>query len=120
MSDSPSDNKYQYVPEPDESVLMAALRNQDDIPILMDVVGENLPQRTSQEQYLTSAMTREADKSSDQKSTIQTSERHTVSPDLLHAAIEKALQRMLPQLADEVLKELKNLAAETPRTEKKV
>ena len=40
MSDVLSDAQM-YLSEPDETVLTAALRNKDDIPILMDIVGED-------------------------------------------------------------------------------
>ncbi|WP_133012382.1 hypothetical protein [Marinomonas flavescens] len=42
--------------EPDEEDLVAALRNQDDIPILMDVVADTLSSSLSQEGQLSDAM----------------------------------------------------------------
>ncbi|MGO2512805.1 hypothetical protein [Marinomonas polaris] len=38
--------------EPDEETLMSALRNQDDIPILMDIVAERESLSSSQEAHL--------------------------------------------------------------------
>jgi|UniRef100_A6W2H3 hypothetical protein len=38
--------------EPDEETLMSALRNQDDIPILMDIVAEKESFTSSQEAHL--------------------------------------------------------------------
>jgi len=50
-----SDLAAQYddgVFEPDEETLISALRNQDDIPILMDIVAEKEPLARSQEAHL--------------------------------------------------------------------
>lgn len=52
MSDVLSDAQM-YLSEPDETVLTAALRNKDDIPILMDVVGaDDVATPVSQEMHL--------------------------------------------------------------------
>lgn len=52
MSDVLSDAQM-YLSEPDETVLTAALRNKDDIPILMDVVGaDEVSTPVSQEMHL--------------------------------------------------------------------
>ncbi|SBS30079.1 hypothetical protein MAQ5080_01580 [Marinomonas aquimarina] len=52
MSDVLSDAQM-YLSEPDETVLTAALRNKDDIPILMDVVGaDEVTTPVSQEMHL--------------------------------------------------------------------
>ncbi|MBM6552218.1 hypothetical protein [Marinomonas ostreistagni] len=55
MSDVLSDVNM-YLSEPDETVLTAALRNKDDIPILMDIVGDDTP-LVSQEEHLQSSVT---------------------------------------------------------------
>lgn len=54
MSDVLSDVNM-YLSEPDETVLTAALRNKDDIPILMDIVGDETPP-ISQEEHLQSSI----------------------------------------------------------------
>ena len=51
----------EFIPEPDESVLISALRNQDDIPILMDVVGEGLAPKVSQEGHLSQVLAQGTD-----------------------------------------------------------
>jgi hypothetical protein len=51
-----SDLATQYddgVFEPDEEILMSALRNQDDIPILMDIVAEIKPIPVMQDVHIT-------------------------------------------------------------------
>lgn len=50
MSDSVQIENEAY--EPDEATLISALRNQDDIPILMDVVTEQVTSAVSQAEYL--------------------------------------------------------------------
>ena len=54
MSDVLSDVNM-YLSEPDETVLTAALRNKDDIPILMDIVGDDTP-LVSQAEHLQDAI----------------------------------------------------------------
>lgn len=54
MSDVLSDVNM-YLSEPDETILTAALRNKDDIPILMDIVGDDTP-AVSQAEHLQDAL----------------------------------------------------------------
>ena len=60
MSDVLSDAQM-YLSEPDETVLTAALRNKDDIPILMDVVGDDdVSTPVSQETHLKKSLFRDS------------------------------------------------------------
>lgn len=45
-----------HTPEPDEKLLSEALKNKDDIPILMDVIADELKARVSQEDYFANAI----------------------------------------------------------------
>lgn len=141
MSDFTQEQDH-YIPEPDENVLMAALRNQDDIPILMDIVGEQLPPRINQEMHLTQSIHSDATinlknrsdseepseilplaEATDPTATLASgaqeasSEAQEVSSGtqqaLIQAAIQRAFTRLLPQLVTEVVKELKTLQSET-------
>ena len=136
MSDF-SQDQDRYIPEPDENVLIAALRNQDDIPILMDIVGEQLPARKNQEAHFSQSM-QNANKITDDATVDEassdigtsvaptllieetpTAEAHTeetkdVSLSLtsseLEAALAVVLKRMLPTIASEVVEELQKKA----------
>ena len=138
MSDFTQEQDH-YIPEPDENVLMAALRNQDDIPILMDIVGEQLPPRINQEMHLTQsihpdakmplknhsdaapkpdfeqpsgvASLNEVDQTAALSSGVQEASSGSQET-LIQAAIERAFTRLLPQLVSEVVKELKTLQSE--------
>ena len=117
----------EFIPEPDESVLMSALRNQDDIPILMDVVGASLATKISQEGHLSQILAKgtdnELDDSIEQEELLAASSTATASvtepqspsididsliiePTRLQNAIEKAFVKLLPSLIEEVVNEL--------------
>jgi hypothetical protein len=116
----------EFIPEPDESVLISALRNQDDIPILMDVVGDSLVPKVSQEghlsQILAQGLEEELDTpfekeellaaSSSASDSVTQSLSHThdtalnVEPAQLQKAIENAFVKLLPRLIEEVVQEL--------------
>ena len=117
----------EFIPEPDESVLMSALRNQDDIPILMDVVGASLAPKVSQEGHLSQILAQGADNELDDaikqeellaaSSTAAASVTEPQSPSIdidlliieparLQNAIEKAFVKLLPSLIEEVVNEL--------------
>lgn len=116
----------EFVPEPDESVLMSALRNQDDIPILMDVVGESLAPKVSQEGHLSQVIAQGADSELDdpfekeellavsssaeesviEPTTLSNNESLNLDPTRLQDAIEKAFAKLLPSLIEEVMNEL--------------
>lgn len=150
MSDVLSDAQM-YLSEPDETVLTAALRNKDDIPILMDIVGEDdeVPViSVSQETHLKNSLAHEeqdvalsdsaetsaeaitdvvepleatlkeafAEESSngflgttsDEHSVVQISEKETSHTDqsLVALAIQRVLEKRLPDLVTEVLQEI--------------
>jgi len=123
----------EFIPEPDESVLISALRNQDDIPILMDVVGESLVPKISQEGHLSQILAQGLDdvletpfekeeliaaSSSASGSVIQAPSLANesalkIEPARLQIAIENAFAKMLPSLIEEVVQEL--ALAEVPK-----
>lgn len=118
----------EFIPEPDESVLMSALRNQDDIPILMDVVGESLAPKVSQAGHLSQVLAQGSE--SEQEDPLEKEEliaasspaaesvieAHSPSNDdenntesaQLQQAIERAFAKVLPSLIEEVVKELES------------
>jgi hypothetical protein len=116
----------EFIPEPDESVLISALRNQDDIPILMDVVGESLVPKISQEGHLSQILAQGLDDvleipfekeellaASSSASDSVTDPHYYVNenslkiePARLQNAIENAFAKLLPRLIDEVVQEL--------------
>jgi len=152
MSDVLSDAQM-YLSEPDETVLTAALRNKDDIPILMDIVGEDDDEvpviSVSQETHLKNSLAHEeqdvalsdsaetsaeaiADvvepleatlkeafaeessngflgKTSDEHSVVHISEKetsHHTDQSLVALAIQRVLEKRLPDLVTEVLQEI--------------
>ena len=151
MSDVLSDAQM-YLSEPDETVLTAALRNKDDIPILMDIVGEDDDEvpviSVSQETHLKNSLAHEEldvalsdsaetsaetitdvvepleatlkeafaeessngflGKTSDEHSVHQISEKETSHTDqsLVALAIQRVLEKRLPDLVTEVLQEI--------------
>lgn len=81
--------------EPDEDTLISALRNQDDIPILMDIVADSAAASLSQEDYLVNSLGEEAaDASPDTP---------VYSEALIAKAISSVLEKRLPELVQEVL-----------------
>lgn len=126
MSDVLSDTEM-YSSEPDETVLTAALRNKDDIPILMDIVGE-ISAPVSQEEHLVHSFSHEslyavepqtdteefdeitADAGMSDVQDEADSAEQEVALELdqarLAAAIESVLQRKLPEIVQEVVLEL--------------
>lgn len=122
--------------EPDEEDLVAALRNQDDIPILMDVVADTLSSSLSQEGQLSDAMKKLV---LEQESTIPVlcneepdvvlasthveektehveEKTENVAGDVavfthehIAEAVSKVLEKRLPELVQEVLSVMQNL-----------
>jgi hypothetical protein len=104
--------------EPDEGVLAAALRNKDDIPILMDVVSAKVATHVSQADYLAQSL--KVGSQSEEESVEpalnpaspiaeeneQTSTSLAVTREQISQAISAVLQRQLPQLVAEVMTEL--------------
>lgn len=89
--------------EPDEETLISALRNQDDIPILMDVVAEKLNDCVSQEEYLSKTV----DDSHEDVDTLKTHMSSLpYSQDSIANAITVVLEKRLPELVAEVIQTL--------------
>lgn len=86
--------------EPDEDTLISALRNQDDIPILMDVVAEQVAARASQEDHLARAL----DNTSAEEVDPAVSE--DFSQERIAKAIAGVLEKRLPELVSEVVEAL--------------
>jgi hypothetical protein len=117
MSDFPEEHEHTVV-EPDENVLIAALRNQDDIPILMDIVGDHVSLNMSQEGHLSDTMHHE--QSDDQHATTDFLSEADTKPvvvsevgaasslhsERIQAAVQKAMEKFLPDIVQEVVKEL--------------
>lgn len=122
MSDVLSDTEM-YSSEPDETVLTAALRNKDDIPILMDIVGEATTP-ISQEQHFVQSFTNDKSPQPDVSeepileepviaapvtdSKVESSAKAVseIDSERLAVAIEAVLQRKLPEIVQEVVLEL--------------
>ncbi|MEO9275130.1 hypothetical protein ABFY09_09715 [Marinomonas sp. 5E14-1] len=86
--------------EPDEDTLISALRNQDDIPILMDVVAEQVAACASQEDHLTQTLDGlNNDKVEDVPSA-------GFSQELIAKTIAGVLEKRLPELVSEVMEAL--------------
>ncbi|MCV2404113.1 hypothetical protein OFY17_14700 [Marinomonas sp. C2222] len=97
--------------EPDEEVLISALRNQDDIPILMDVVSEKIEAGVSQEVYMTQSVEvgLSAAPETDSVDTAQevvsqeAQQQDVKAQEKIAAAISEVLERRLPELVAEVI-----------------
>lgn len=100
--------------EPDEEALISALRNQDDIPILMDIVADQVSSSVSQEAHFVQSL-------DDHKGAIQDDEK-VISPVLaeevsalsvsspsqaqIAKVIGDVLEKRLPELVAEVIQAL--------------
>ncbi|MFT2110858.1 hypothetical protein [Marinomonas sp. 2405UD68-3] len=118
MSDLSQEHE-RMVSEPDENVLIEALRNQDDIPILMDIVGEHVSLSLNQETYFSKKMESES-KGVTSTSPLDSSVSVTTVPvdqapitsfsgvdsAQLQSAIKTVIERLLPTIVEEVIKEL--------------
>ena len=141
-----SDLATQYddgVFEPDEETLMSALRNQDDIPILMDIVAERESLSSSQESHLEQSfgeykeqdvksqdilgesVSQEACQNDSKEESPALSQdevvtlndvvaESTLSQELIAKTIADVLERRLPELVSEVMQALQ--AAGTTQT----
>lgn len=97
--------------EPSEEVLISALRNQDDIPILMDVVSEKIEAGVSQEVYMTQSVEGGLNAVSDNDSvpivpeaqSQETQPQEMKSQEKIAEAISEVLERRLPELVAEVI-----------------
>lgn len=89
--------------EPDEETLISALRNQDDIPILMDVVAEQVAACASQEDHLVQIL----DGSSDEREAKTTDATAVIfSQEFVAKTIAGVLEKRLPELVSEVMQTL--------------
>ncbi|REG82461.1 hypothetical protein [Marinomonas pollencensis] len=117
--------------EPDEHTLISALRNQDDIPILMDIVAEKLSATVSQETQFSEAMesfehiqddaipvlldeeqasaSAEPDTKLDK---VQQEDSVTDRQDIIAQAIASVLEKRLPDLVQEVLQTMDELSTQ--------
>jgi len=89
--------------EPDEETLVSALRNQDDIPILMDVVAEQVATCTSQEEHLVQTFD---DLDNEQKTEAMRALPGNVSQEFVEKTIAGVLEKRLPELISEVMQAL--------------
>jgi hypothetical protein len=101
MSDFLQD-QTDYLPEPDESILMAALRNKDDIPILMDIVGEQLPSRVSQEMHLSRTLKSQVEPHDIDTQVQVPPVTKPIDEAALKIAIESAFAALLPDIVAKV------------------
>lgn len=113
--------------EPDEDTLMTALRNQDDIPILMDIVAEKLVSSVSQEAQFSEAM-ESFDATQDEvipvllqeeqakpQAPADTTQQDNEASDrraLITQAMTTVLEKRLPDLVQEVLQAMDELSAQ--------
>ena len=139
-----SDLATQYddgVFEPDEETLISALRNQDDIPILMDIVAERGSLSSSQEAHLEESFNENTPDANHQdqdalgdSASLEASQNDSKDPsldgvvtlddvvtesalsqDLIAKTIADVLEKRLPELVSEVMQALQ--AAETAQKE---
>ncbi|MEO9653546.1 hypothetical protein [Marinomonas sp.] len=103
--------------EPDEETLISALRNQDDIPILMDVVTEQLSVNLSQADHLQHTL---SDHPAELEVTASAAKVEAVenaatgnepTAAQISQAVESVLQKRLPELISEVLQALNSQSA---------
>jgi hypothetical protein len=101
-----SDLVAQYdgaVPELDEETLVSALRNQDDIPILMDVVVEQVHVGVSQETHFSQSFEKVDEH---EEVEVGNAEASSFSQALISKAIAEVLEKRLPELVAEVMQTL--------------
>jgi hypothetical protein len=110
--------------EPDEETLMSALRNQDDIPILMDIVADQTPFSAGQEMHLAqsfdgSQARNESEQDEDaQVEAVAPADMLTssnVSQELIAKTIADVLEKRLPELVLEVMQALHEAGAMTKK-----
>ncbi|AEF53380.1 hypothetical protein [Marinomonas posidonica] len=96
-------NQNEEIHEPDEEALISALRNQDDIPILMDVVTDPDSEEdgVSQEEHFVHSV---EDIAAQAKSSVDdVAVAYPTSPEALEYAIASVLEKRLPELVAEVI-----------------
>jgi hypothetical protein len=102
--------------EPDEETLMSAFRNQDDIPILMDIVTDQASFSVSQEAHLAQPFDdledesishkRASDEASIEEVSVEAMSSLNPSQALIAKAIADVLEKRLPELVMEVVQAL--------------
>lgn len=103
--------------EPDEETLISALRNQDDIPILMDVVTEQVSASLSQADHLQHTLSDQPTELEVTASDVKIEAAENVATDngptaaQISQAVESVLQKRLPELVSEVLQALNSQSA---------
>ena len=100
-------NQNEDVFEPDEETLISALRNQDDIPILMDVVTDpdSSDDGVSQEEHLAHSV-EEITEQSMSSVVDELPQQATVTRAALEQAISVVLAKRLPDLVAEVIQQM--------------
>ena len=98
--------------EPDEETLVSAFRNQDDIPILMDVVAEQVATCASQEEHLVQTFD---DLDNEQKTEEMDVSSGGFSQELIAKTIASVLEKRLPELVSEVIQTLYSSDSDTPK-----
>ncbi|WP_394182712.1 hypothetical protein [Marinomonas posidonica] len=95
-------NQNEETHEPDEETLISALRNQDDIPILMDVVTDPDSEEdgVSQEEHFVHSV---EDVTEQVESSVEATVSNYASREALEQAITSVLQKRLPELVAEVI-----------------
>lgn len=100
--------------EPDEEALISALRNQDDIPILMDIVADQVSSSVSQEAHFVQSLDDHKNATQDDEKGIppvlaeKVSALSVSSPSQaqIAKAITDVLEKRLPELVVEVIQAL--------------
>ena len=110
--------------EPDEETLMSALRNQDDIPILMDIVTDQAPFSAGQEMHLTQSIDGSHSQNESEQSEGSPDEVPVItdmlissnaSQELIAKTIADVLEKRLPELVSEVMQALHTAGAMTKK-----
>ncbi|BFM49823.1 hypothetical protein [Marinomonas sp. THO17] len=104
MSDLAANQNEDFF-EPDEETLISALRNQDDIPILMDVVTDpdSFDDGVSQEEHLTHSVEDAVEQGVSPLVDEEVPEHTEVNQTELEHAIATVLAKRLPDLIAEVM-----------------
>ena len=110
--------------EPDEETLMSALRNQDDIPILMDIVTDQTPFSAGQEMHLAQSIDGSHSQNESEQSEGSPDEVPVItdmlissnaSQELIAKTIADVLEKRLPELVSEVMQALHTAGAMTKK-----
>lgn len=113
--------------EPDENTLITALRNQDDIPILMDVVKDQVSAELADDEeaayfsisneeisegHVEEALSNSDELNASESDVSQTSASpEMISHELISQAIAQVLEKRLPELVKEVIDVVADLSS---------